>query len=96
VDFAKQVASRLARAQLPHGEGGVRVDIDDSTERMQKKIRNAQLEQIPYMLVIGDKEAEAGKVALRLRSGKDLGALSVDEVVARIAQEVDTRTDLTA
>lgn len=96
VEFAKDVAKRLARAQLPHGEGGVRVDIDDSTERMQKKIRNAQLEQIPYMLVIGDKEAEAGKVAVRLRSGKDLGAMTVDEAIARIAQEVDARADLPA
>ncbi len=96
VEFAKDVAKRLAHARLPNGEGGVRVDIDDSTERMQKKIRNAQLEQIPYMLVIGDKEAEAGKVAVRLRSGKDLGPMTVDEAIARIAQEVEARADLPA
>jgi threonyl-tRNA synthetase len=94
VDFAKEVARRLAHMQLPNGEGGVRIDIDASTERMQKKIRNAQLEQIPYMLVIGDKEAEAGKVALRLRSGKDLGAVTVEEAFERIAAEVGTRADI--
>jgi threonyl-tRNA synthetase len=60
---------------------------------MQKKIRNAQLEQIPYMLVIGDKEAEAGKVAVRLRSGKDLGTLPVEDVIARIRGEVAGRAD---
>jgi threonyl-tRNA synthetase len=94
VAFASEVARRLAASELPQTDGGIRVDVDDSTERMQKKIRNAQLEQIPYMLVIGDKEAEAGKVAVRLRSGRDLGTLPVEDVVARIRGEVATRADI--
>jgi threonyl-tRNA synthetase len=61
---------------------------------MQKKIRNAQLEQIPYMLVVGDKEAEQGHVAVRLRSGRDLGSMPVEDVIARIRAEVATRADI--
>jgi threonyl-tRNA synthetase len=95
-DFARDVARRLAAAELPQTDGGIRVDVDDSTERMQKKIRNAQLEQIPYMLVAGDKEAAEGKVAVRLRSGQDLGAMTVDEVIARIRGEVAARADVPA
>jgi threonyl-tRNA synthetase len=89
VEFAKQVARQLAHAQLPNGEGGVRVDIDDSTERMQKKIRNAQLEQIPYMLVIGDKEAESGAVALRLRSGDNPGPMPLADFIARAKKDIE-------
>jgi threonyl-tRNA synthetase len=81
-------------SELPQTDGGIRVDVDDTTERMQKKIRNAQLEQIPYMLVVGDKEAEMGKVAVRLRSGRDLGTMAVEDVVARIRAEVATRADI--
>jgi threonyl-tRNA synthetase len=94
VDFARDVARRLMGSELPQTDGGIRVDVDDTTERMQKKIRNAQLEQIPYMLVVGDKEAEMGKVAVRLRSGRDLGTMAVEDVVARIRAEVATRADI--
>ena len=50
---------------------------------MNAKIRNAQLQKVPYMLVIGDRETEAGAAAVRLRSGDDLGAIPVDEIVVR-------------
>ena len=50
---------------------GLRVDVDDSSERMNKKIRNAQLQKIPYMLVVGDKEAEEGTVAVRTRNNDE-------------------------
>ena len=63
---------------------GIRVELDASSERMNGKIRNAQLRKVPFMLVIGDREQESGSVAVRLRSGEDLGAQPVDDVVERI------------
>jgi threonyl-tRNA synthetase len=56
--------------------------VDDSSERMQAKIRDAQMQKIPYMLVIGNREMEAGQVNLRLRDGDVPGAMSVDDFVA--------------
>jgi len=75
VEYARSVAERL-RA------GGLRVEVDDSGERMQAKIRDAQMQKVPYMLVIGDREVEAGQVNLRMRDGKVPGAMSVDDFVA--------------
>ena len=77
-DYAHKVAAQLKAAQL-------RVEVNDSSDRMQAKIRDAQLQKTPYMLVIGDREVENGAVAVRLRSGEDLGAQQVSDFVA-IAQ----------
>ena len=74
VEYARSVAERL-RA------GGLRVEVDESGERMQAKIRDAQVQKVPYMLVIGDREVEAGQVNLRMRDGKVPGAMSVDDFV---------------
>jgi threonyl-tRNA synthetase len=68
-----------------------RVDADLSDKRMNAKIREAQLQKIPYILVIGDKEMEANAVAVRLRSGEDLGAKPVAEFLAMLTQVVDSR-----
>ena len=81
VEYAQELKARLEASD-------VRVDVDDGNDRMNAKIRNAQLQKVPYMLVIGDREIEAGAAAVRLRSGDDLGAVPVDEIVARIAAEV--------
>jgi threonyl-tRNA synthetase len=78
-EYAYKVRDRLS-------EAGLRVEVDDSGERMQAKIRHAQLEKIPYMLVIGDREVKEGKVAVRLRTGEDLGPLHVEEFL-RMAKE---------
>ncbi len=80
LDYGQQVQRRLA-------ESDIRVELDDRGERMNLKIREAQLQKVPYMLVIGDREAEAEAASVRLRSGEDLGALAVDEIVSRIASE---------
>ena len=76
VEGAKQVQKRLMAA-------GIRAKVDDGPDRMQNKIRKAQLMKVPYMLVIGDKEQEADSVAVRLRSGEDLKAMTVEAFVAR-------------
>jgi threonyl-tRNA synthetase len=70
---------------------GVRVELDDRNEKVQAKIRDAQLQKIPYMLVIGGKEVEAGTVAVRHRSKGDLGPRPLDQFVADLKAEVDSR-----
>ena len=79
-DYAYQVRGRLK-------EAGLRVEVDDSTERMEAKIRQAQLEKIPYMLVVGDREVANGMVSLRLRTEENLGPCSVADFI-QMAQEV--------
>ncbi len=79
--YAQQVAEELRAA-------GFRVEVDERSERMQAKIRDAQLQKVPYMLVVGDREAEAHAAAVRLRSGEDLKALPIADVMARMADEV--------
>jgi threonyl-tRNA synthetase len=83
--YAREVADRLEAA-------GFRVEVDERSERMQAKIRDAQLQKIPYMLVVGDKEQQAGAVAVRLRSGEDLKARPLAEVVERMRAEVASGT----
>jgi threonyl-tRNA synthetase len=93
-EFALKVRDRLLALPVVNGTAGLRVDIDLSSERMQRKIREAQTAKIPYMLVIGDREAEADNVSVRLRSGKDLGAMPVEAFVNRIREEAESRHDV--
>ena len=93
-DYAVSVQEELMKLPVVNGTGGLRVDIDLSSERMQRKIRDAQTMKIPYMLVIGDKEAEARSVAVRLRSGRDLGAMPLETFMNRIRQEAESRHDV--
>ena len=84
VAFCNQVRDRLAAA-------GLRADIDASVERMNAKIRNAQMQKIPYMLVVGDREQEQGAVAVRLRSGEDLKTKPLDEFIALAQEAIKSR-----
>ncbi|HEX4534949.1 MAG TPA: threonine--tRNA ligase [Rhizomicrobium sp.] len=93
-DYAHKVREALFNEPVVNGTAGLRVDIDETNERMQKKIRDAQLQKIPYMLVVGEREAAEGKVAVRLRSGKDLGAMPLENVIARIKKEAESRQDV--
>jgi threonyl-tRNA synthetase len=81
-EYCVNVQARLKAA-------GLRVDIDAGEERMNAKIRNAQLLKIPYMLVVGDREQEGGAVSVRLRSGEDLKSKTVEEFIA-LANETVT------
>jgi threonyl-tRNA synthetase len=85
--YANQVAGQLKAA-------GLRVEVDQSGDRMQAKIRAAQLDKIPYMLVVGDREAEGGKVAVRLRNGQDLGAQPVADFAAMALAAVAEKREL--
>jgi threonyl-tRNA synthetase len=82
LSYARQLAARL-------NAEGLRVEVDGRAERMNAKIRDAQLQKVPYMLVVGDKEVENSQVALRLRSGENPGPIPVEDFLARARQDVE-------
>jgi threonyl-tRNA synthetase len=82
VDYAREVYERLVNADL-------RVELDVRDDKIGAKIRDAQLEKVPYMLIVGQKEAEARAVAVRSREKGDEGASPLDDVIARIRSEAD-------
>ncbi len=84
-DYAKEVVAKLKAA-------GVRVTLDDRSEKVNLKIREAQLQKVPYMLVIGGREAEAGQVAVRHRKRADLGPQDLATFIATITAEIAART----
>jgi threonyl-tRNA synthetase len=84
-EFARQAMNQMKAA-------GMRVEIDDSSDRMGNKIRKAQEQKVPYMLVIGDREVEAGTVAVRLRIGEDEGAMPVEDFIARAQSVIAEKT----
>ena len=85
-DYAKQTAEKLE-------DLGIRVETDLRNEKIGYKIREAQLQKIPYMLVVGDKEAENGTVSVRTRGGVDLGAMSLESFSAKIREEIKSRAN---
>jgi threonyl-tRNA synthetase len=84
-EYAEQVAKRLT------GEG-LRVKLDYRKESVGRKIRDAEMDKVPYMLVVGDKEADAGNVSVRSYAEGDLGAGMVDELVARMTRQVEEKS----
>jgi threonyl-tRNA synthetase len=84
LEYAEQVKDQLKKA-------GIRVHVDGRNERMNAKIRDAQLQKVPYMLIIGDREAQAGAAAVRTRSGEDLGAKPIADIIAKITKEAAER-----
>jgi threonyl-tRNA synthetase len=84
LDYGNEVTGKLRDA-------GVRVEMDDSNEKLGAKIRNAQLEKVPYMLVLGEKEVESGTVTVRKRSGGDQAVLPVDGFLAMVGEQIKTR-----
>jgi len=83
--YAETVAQRLC-------EAGLRARVDDSTERMNAKIRVAQLDKVPYMLVVGDREAEADSASVRLRTGDDKGTMKIDLFVGTAKGIIDSKS----
>jgi threonyl-tRNA synthetase len=84
LDYGHEVGQKLRAA-------GVRVETDDSNEKLGAKIRNAQLEKVPYMLVLGEKEAQSGTVTVRKRTGGDQASIPVEEFLALVATQISTR-----
>lgn len=87
-EFTEKVANELKKF-------GIRVDIDSRSEKIGFKIREAQLQKVPYMLVIGDKEVETGNVSIRCRKRGDIGAMSVEEFCAMVKKEIEEKTIIT-
>jgi threonyl-tRNA synthetase len=81
-DYCRKVGERLRQA-------GLRARIDEGDDRMNAKIRRAQVEKIPYMLVVGDQEVEAGAVSVRLRSGEDLRSRTVDQFLGLAREAIE-------
>jgi len=86
-DYLFDIARRM-RAQ------GLRVEVDDSDDRMQKKIRNAQLQKVPFMMIAGDDDVAAGAVSFRYRDGRQDNGVPVEEAIARVAEAVATRAQV--
>jgi len=84
LEYAHKVADELK-------EKGIRVEVDDRSERMNSKIRDAQKQKVPYMLVVGDKEMENNEVALRLRSGENPGAVSLEAFITQAVDEIERK-----
>lgn len=72
----------------------IRVDLDERAETMQAKIRDAQLQKIPYMLIIGDREEKDGKVTVRTRSGENLGVVSLEEFTKQLKSKIESKSNL--
>jgi threonyl-tRNA synthetase len=85
VEYLQGVAARLI-------EAGLRPKVDDGKDRMNNKIRTAQSEKVPYMLIAGDRDVEAGAVSVRLRSGQDLGAMPVEEFIKKAVAVAESRS----
>jgi threonyl-tRNA synthetase len=86
-DYLYEVAAKL-KAQ------GIRVEVDESDDRMQKKIRNAQLQKVPFMLIAGDSDLEAGAVSFRYRDGHQENGVSVEDAIARVVEAVHSRVQV--
>lgn len=85
LDYAKKVTNELK-------EAGIRVELDDRNERLQAKIRDAQLEKVAYMFIVGDKEAESESVSVRTRGQQDLGVMTVADFIARVQPLVESKS----
>ena len=81
LDYAREVKAKLVAA-------GLRVDVDERSERMNAKIRDAQNQKIPYMLVVGDKEMESGQVALRLRNNENPGPMPLADFITQANSDI--------
>ncbi len=86
-DYLREVAAKMSAA-------GIRVDVDLSDDRMQKKIRNAQLQKVPFMVIAGDQDIEAGAVSFRYRDGRQDNGVPIEEAVRRIREAIDTRVQV--
>ncbi len=85
IPYAQEVMQRLR-------DQGIRVELDDSPERMNTKIRAAQLQKVPYMLVVGDKEQQSQAVSVRLRTNENLGVTPLDTFIARMNNNIKARS----
>ena len=82
MEYAKKVTQELEKQ-------GIRVELDERQEKIGYKIRSAQVEKVPYMLILGDKEVEANGVAVRERKGGDLGQMSLEQFIVSLKEKIE-------
>jgi threonyl-tRNA synthetase len=87
VDYARRVRDRLA-------EAGFRVEVDERGGRMNAKIRDAQLQKIPYMIVVGNREEQAGEISVRLRTNEDRGMTDLSGFIDHLHEVVEAKSGL--
>lgn len=75
-------------------KAGIRVDVDTSDDRMQKKVRNAQLEKIPFMMIAGEEDQKNGAVSFRYRNGEQKNGISIAAAISEITATVASRTQI--
>ena len=85
-DYVDEIAAKMKAA-------GLRVQKDVRNEKINYKIRELSLQKIPYIAVVGEKEREAGTVAIRARGGKDLGVMKLEDFIARVVEENDKKVN---
>jgi threonyl-tRNA synthetase len=85
IDYAKKVKDAL-------GKTDIRVDIDERNETLQAKIRDATLQKVPYLVIVGAREQGSGKVAIRTREGKDLGQMPINQFINKITEEIENKS----
>src|SRR5207253_2821831 len=83
-EYAQKILGQLK-------EAGVRVDVDERSETMQSKIRDAQVQKIPYMVILGDREIEESKISVRKRSGENLNGVELEGFLMDLKKEIDTK-----
>jgi threonyl-tRNA synthetase len=86
-EYLDKVAAQMA-------ERGIRVEVDRSDDRMQKKIRNAQMQKVPFMLIAGDRDVDEGAVSFRYRDGRQDNGVAVDEAIERIVEAIESRAQV--
>jgi len=86
-DYLDDVLKQLRKA-------GIRTELDSSDDRMQKKIRNAQMQKVPFMIIAGEEDQKAGAVSIRYRSGEQKNGISVADVIAEITKSIKERTQV--
>lgn len=94
IPIAERHHSYLADIAARMRSEGLRVEVDDSDDRMQKKIRNAQLQKVPFMVIAGDTDVEAGAVSFRYRDGHQDNGVPVDEAIERVLEAVASRAQV--
>jgi len=85
VDYAKQLSEKFDK-------NGIRVELDDRNETLGYRIRENQIRKVPYMIIVGEKEKEAGKISVRTRDGRDIHDVEVEEFITKITGEINSRS----
>jgi len=91
IPVAEAFADYLAQVAKEFKAAGIRIELDSSDDRMQKKIRNAQMQKVPYMLIAGEEDQAAGKVSIRYRNGEQKNGIAISDAIAEIKSAISDR-----